>query len=173
MRRLHCTRKRTPRRRIACATTVVGRRTSSREVTPMLALLALLTMGPAPGPASATSSAGFDGDIIRADRNDWGKVEPVTLTGFRLTAPGEGCPLHLRARSSTPASRPMPRQPASSPWTDADLRQLRNVVPGPCVGQWRARSPRPPPPRPGGGTFFSGRRIMGSGDLSWGISGGE
>ena len=42
--------------------------------------------------------ASFD-EAIRADRNDWGNTEPVALEGFRLTAPGEGCPANPSGRA--------------------------------------------------------------------------
>jgi hypothetical protein len=91
----------------------------------MIALLAILVAAPALAQPGHVFLAGFDGDTIRADRNDWGKVDPVNLTGFRLTAPGEGCPLNPSGRALDAGFTPDTRkgQLSFALPADADLRQ--------------------------------------------------
>ncbi|MCD6352562.1 MAG: discoidin domain-containing protein [Armatimonadetes bacterium] len=42
--------------------------------------------------------ATFD-EHLQADRNDWGAVKPLAARGFRLTAPGSGCPANPAGRA--------------------------------------------------------------------------
>jgi hypothetical protein len=64
----------------------------------MLACLAVLLAG-ASAPAQKVCLVSFDGDTLRAERDDFGAAEPAELTGFALTPAGGGCPTNPGGRA--------------------------------------------------------------------------
>jgi hypothetical protein len=90
----------------------------------MLASLIVLLL-PASGSAGKVCLVSFDGEAMRAERNDFGAAEPVEASGFVLTGPGEGCPTGPGGRALDAGYSEATRQGRLSfPLAkDADLRQ--------------------------------------------------
>lgn len=88
---------------------------------PLIAVIASL-MAPA---AAGEHAVVVTFDQEAADRNDWGSLQPMDPQGWRLTAPGTGCPAHPQGRALD-ASSPDPPEARVLAFplpTEADLRQ--------------------------------------------------